>query len=290
MKSFKLLLAAATIASTFAVNAGQVFTVDVGADGVNTNDADATNNSLSSGSNLLDVTQLDGSYSELVTITSFAPTGVNTFGGTFSTDIFLNITGMRDTNDDAYNLGETNLLGVNYGLYAMISFTGDFSADLNTDDFNFGNFDGRFDVFYDDIDFDFTNRVTEYDVTTNTLSQNSDDVLLASAETLTGTGNIGVASAFVLNTNDFALTTAGETFFTSPAPFWHLLTASGDLQGIVQGFSDFFTSLVEDPQNATRQFRLDKTASIQFVSEPSAIALLGLGLFGLGIAGRRRRK
>jgi hypothetical protein len=262
------------------VHAQQEFTVDIGADVDGLGD-------FVSGNNLIDLTQINGQYEEIVTIDSIVPADMSgtAFNGTFSTTIFLNTTGyLNDLGAPVAQLA-TGGLGSNYGLYSMINFTGDFSADTVNSEFSFDNFDGSFDVYFDDINNDI-NRLTSFNQTTGGLSNDSDDVLLASSSNLTGLGNIGAASAFRVESDDFTLTADGETFFVAPRPFHVDLNASGDITQITTAFANFFDDLLNG--GTDNDFVISQTANIRFVPEPSALAILGLGIFGLAFVKRRK--
>jgi hypothetical protein len=111
-----------------------------------------------------------------------------------------------------------------------------------------------------------------------------DDFELASTSTfLYGSGHNfpGMTQAangdFSLTFNDFALTTKGEAYFTSPVPFHMQFTIDGNFGSFpVPGLNG--SSIITGAANVT------------FVPEPGIAALFGIALLGLGLTRRRQAK
>ena len=87
-----------------------------------------------------------------------------------------------------------------------------------------------------------------------------------------GTGN------FNFDFTDFVLTTEGEEYFVDPIPFYSLLTVNGD-----------FDTLANLP-SVTGDLSAGFVAAPVSVPEPSTVAVLALGLVGLGMSARRKNK
>ncbi len=236
--------------------------------------------------------QVDPStYSSQSTFTADKITGnyieVASFGaGTFDVSIKWNA-GQFVADDGGTPLnsggpGGTGLSG-EYGMYGLFQASGTFVQAAGQTTFTFSP-GGSLDLWIDDnLDTTFNQPL----LGTNpwTTGSNGDDIHIATGAMINGTGLLdpslgsclggGINCGSFGTTTSFSLTAAGDLFFIDPVPFYQLAFESGQ-------FNNF------DPLQPVQIINGSLDAVYLNVPEPATLALMGIGLIGLG--GMRRKK
>ena len=261
-----LVLALAAVAgSAQAVGAFQEFTVSEGS-------------IPGTPSNIFIADKGNGGYNEVLTVNA---------DFTFDTHAYANF-GQFYKNEGAKRAGPNylnNFEPQGYGLYALFNSSGNVTAT------GFKGNTGSLSLYIDPLQ----NTTLALGATGALpvvigLGTNDDDYLIASTSTPVPNslvGIVGTPGAFDFLFKDFLLTTidqslaagiqSGATYFTSPDPFHLLVRVNGDF--------DAFPTV---PGPGTYSGITGDVSFVFAVPEPTALALLGVGLVGLGASRRRR--
>jgi len=214
------------------------------------------------GGEVITADKLNGGYFELLSFDD---------AGNFTATAFASMNQLFGNDGSANSSQIGSVIGANYNLYATFTATGSVmtpgamgaNSSLSAES-------GSFSLYLD------ANQDTTADVASpSDLSNTTDDMLLGSSDNLAQNVGLlyGFGGVFDFMFRDFELTADGDTYFVSPTPFYMSVRVDGDFDSIPLEGDQLITGDV---------------SAVFDVPEPSTIAVLSLGLLGLGATSRRK--
>ncbi|WP_218352580.1 flocculation-associated PEP-CTERM protein PepA [Alteromonas lipotrueiana] len=214
------------------------------------------------GGGIVQADKLNGGYTEIINFDD---------EGGFTVSAFASMNQLFGNGGTANSSQIGSVIGANYNLYATFTAEGTvMSPGAMGSNSSLSADTGSFSLYLDADQDTFAN-----DVATLDLANTADDMLLGSSQTIGQNVGLlyGFGGVFDFMFRDFELTEDGDTYFVSPTPFYMNVRVDGDFDNI--------------PLEGEQQITGDVSAVFD-VPEPSTIAVLSLGLLGLGATSRRK--
>ena len=213
------------------------------------------------GGDVITADKLNGGYTEIITFDD---------DNNFTVSAFASMNQLFGNDGTANSSQIGSVIGANYNLYATFTAEGTVmtpgaqgsNSSLSADT-------GSFTLWLDP-----NQDTSANDVATLDLANTGDDMELGTSTSIGSNVGLlyGFGGVFDFIFNEFELTADGDTYFVSPTPFYMYVNVDGDFDNIP----------LEGEQTITGD------VSAVFIPEPSTIAILALGLIGLGATSRRK--
>jgi hypothetical protein len=226
--------------------------------------------------------KITGNYVEVITFSGSETSGTFNVSLKWNAGQFVGSDGARPV---ASQLGSVN--ANQYNLYALYQGTGTFNTTASGTVFNFTP-GGNLSLFSDAL------SNTQFGQPSNgalgyTTSNDADDVLIATGTPTSGEGRLdptlstcgpsnGINCGSFGASSTFNLTAAGSDYFVAPNPFYNISFQSGQLNNFTPSGTQVINGSLDVIFGGSSE-----------VPEPATVAMVGLGLLGLGLSRRRKQ-